>query len=199
MTRAKFQSGDALLIVDPQYDFLPGGSLAVADGDKIIPIINQWIEAAIKNHIPIIASRDWHPVNHISFKERGGPWPPHCVQNTHGAAFHRDLKLPNDVLIAEKAFDPDHDAYSAFAGVIHSNRVPLPEKLQQLQIKRLWLCGLTFDYCVHFTAMDARQAGYKVMIILPACKAIAAATEQKSFEDLVAAGVVMELDSSPYK
>lgn len=196
--KTKFQKKDVLLIVDPQYDFFPGGSLAVADGDKIIPVLNQWLKAAQEAQIPVIVSRDWHPAHHISFQEQGGPWPPHCVQHTHGAQFHRELQLSDSIIIAEKAFDPNKDAYSAFEGVTHDDKIPLSEKIQTLKANRIWMGGLAFDYCVHYTALDARKLGYAVTVILPACKAIARGTEQKSFQDMVNAGVIMELDSSPY-
>src|SRR5215471_21185819 len=99
--------GDALLIVDVQNDFCPGGALAVREGDKIVPILNQWIVEANEKGVPIFASRDWHPRSHISFKERGGPWPPHCVKGTPGAAFHPGLWLPSNVEVLSKGYDPD--------------------------------------------------------------------------------------------
>lgn len=193
----KLQLGDALLIVDLQYDFLPGGSLAVPDGDKIIPIINKWVEAAERQQIPVIFSRDWHPKNHISFKERGGPWPVHCVQNTTGAELHADIKVPQNAVIVDKAFDPDKDAYSAMQGVTDTDKIPLPDLLKKLKIKRLVIAGLAFDYCVHFTALDARKMDYEVLVVLPACKAISEKTEQQSFQEMANAGVKLELDSSP--
>lgn len=193
----KLKSGDALLIVDVQYDFLPGGSLAIEDGDKIIPVVNKWIEAAEKAHIPVILSRDWHPPHHISFKEQGGPWPVHCVQNTPGAKLHADLKIPRDAIIVDKAFEVDKDAYSAMEGVTDKDKIPLPELLKKLNIKRIVIGGLAFDYCVHFSALDARKLGFDTTVILPACKAISEKTEQKSFQEMADAGVVLELDSEP--
>src|ERR1043166_10328535 len=103
--------GDALLIVDVQNDFCPGGALAVPAGDEIVPILNRWIAEAEAAHVPVFASRDWHPANHISFKPRGGPWPPHCIQNTPGSQFHPALKLPPDVRIISKAETSDVDSY----------------------------------------------------------------------------------------
>lgn len=196
--KSKFKTGDALLIVDIQYDFLPGGALAVADGDKILPVVNAWIVEAEKQHIPIIASRDWHPINHISFKERGGPWPPHCIQHTEGAKFHQDLKLPTHTIIVSKAFAADKDDYSAMVGVLDKDGTPLTEKLKALKIKRLWIVGLAFDYCVHYSALDARKLGYEVAVVLAGCRAIAAETEQRSFKEMADAGVKLELDSQPF-
>src|SRR5438034_440573 len=97
------ENGDALLIVDVQNDFCPGGALAVREGDQVVPVLNEWIEKAKRQTIPVYASRDWHPAGHISFKERGGPWSPHCVQGTPGAAFHPALKLPSNAQIISKA------------------------------------------------------------------------------------------------
>src|SRR5438874_13818264 len=93
------KTGDALLIVDVQNDFCPGGALAVPEGDAVVPILNRWIAEAEGTGVPVFASRDWHPPNHISFKERGGPWPPHCVQGTEGGALQQGLKLPRHALI----------------------------------------------------------------------------------------------------
>ena len=196
--KSKFKAGDALLIVDVQYDFLPGGALAVADGDKILPVVNAWIAEAEKHHIPIIASRDWHPTNHISFGFRGGPWPPHCIQNSKGAQFHHDLKLPSNSIIVNKAFNPDKDAYSAMEAVLDKGGMSLPDKLKALNVKRIWIVGLAFDYCVYHSALDARKLGYDVAVVLAGCRAIAPETEQRSFKEMADAGVKLELDSQPH-
>src|ERR1041385_8482774 len=98
---------DALIVVDVQNDFCPGGALAVAGGDEVIPVLNAWIKAAKGAGAIIVASRDWHPANHVSFYERGGPWPKHCVQNTRGAKFHPLLKLPPAARVISKGTAPD--------------------------------------------------------------------------------------------
>src|SRR5215471_2821532 len=136
------QPGDALLIVDVQNDFCPGGALPVPEGNAVVPVLNQWIAEAEARRAPVFASRDWHPKNHISFKQRGGPWPPHCVQGTPGAAFHPDLKLPQNVEIISKAENPDKDSYSAFGGT------DLAARLKREGVHRVWIGGLTQDYCV---------------------------------------------------
>jgi len=153
---------DALLITDIQIDFLPGGALPVADGDEIIPVINTYIDhfEAAKAHI--IASRDWHPPNHISFNTQGGPWPPHCVQNTAGAKFSPNLKLPNHTIVISKATDPKREAYSAFDGTNLSN------ELRRLGVRRVFVCGLATDYCVVNTVLDARKLGFEAVVLMDA-------------------------------
>ena len=110
----RLRDGDALLVVDVQNDFTPGGALGVPDGDAVIPVLNEWIAAAREANVPIYASRDWHPADHVSFESRGGPWPAHCVQDTPGAQFHSDLDLKEDVIVLSKGDHPDLEAYSAF-------------------------------------------------------------------------------------
>ncbi len=104
---------DALVIVDVQNDFCPGGSLAVDEGHEIVPVINRWIRAAVQQGARIVATRDWHPPDHASFHAGGGPWPQHCVQGSEGAAFHADLELPDDVHIVSKGTHRDDASYSA--------------------------------------------------------------------------------------
>ena len=160
------KSGDALLIVDVQNDFCPGGALAVADGDAVVPTLNRWVAEAETSGVPVFASRDWHPANHVSFKERGGPWPPHCIEGTWGAAFHPDLRLPRNVQIISKAMDPDADSYSAFGGT------DLAGRLRRAQVKTVWIGGLAQDYCVRATALDAIREGFEVHVITDATRAV---------------------------
>ncbi len=169
---AAFNPGDLLLIVDPQIDFMPQGALAVPHGDRIIPVVNEWIKAAQKAHIPIAISRDWHPTNHISFQPQGGPWPVHCVRDTPGAAFHPDLLIPPNTIIIDKAILANQEAYSAFEGIIHDTGMAMPEKLRQLGIQRVWIAGLTLDYCVYHSAESAHQLGFEFNVILDGCRAI---------------------------
>ncbi len=158
----KLNNKDALLITDIQIDFLPGGTLPVEGGDKIIPVINEYINHFVSSKAHVIASRDWHPRNHISFKEQGGPWPPHCIADTEGAKFSPYLKLPSRTLIISKATDPHHEAYSAFDGT------NLEENLGKLGVTRLFVVGLATDYCVVNTVLDARQLGFEVVVLMDA-------------------------------
>jgi nicotinamidase/pyrazinamidase len=158
--------GDALVVVDMQYDFLPGGSLGVPDGDQVIGPINRLIELFSQRGLPVYASRDWHPDNHCSFAARGGPWPPHCVANTRGAAFSDELRLPADAVVVSKADSADVDAYSAFNGT------GLAGQLRERGVRRVVVCGLATDYCVLNTALDARINGFEVLIVPDAMRAV---------------------------
>ena len=157
--------GDALLIVDAQNDFLPGGSLAVPRGDDVIPVLNRYSAAFRQHHLPIFASRDWHPSNHCSFTEQGGPWPPHCVAETNGAQFASSLDLSEAVIIS-KATEPESDAYSAF------ENTDLDQRLKQANIKRLFVGGLATDYCVLNSVRDAVRLNYSVILLEDAIRAV---------------------------
>lgn len=160
------RSGDALIIVDVQNDFLPGGALAVPDGGAVIPVLNAYIGAARKNGVPVFASRDWHPADHCSFKAQGGIWPPHCVAGTAGAAFAPTLELPAKVEVVSKAQSRDRDAYSAFEGT------GLAETLRGAGIQRLLIGGLATDYCVLNTVRDAIRSGFEVLLLADAIRAV---------------------------
>ena len=162
----KLGRGGALLLVDIQRDFCAGGALAVPDGDAVVRVVNRWIEQARSEGVPVIASRDWHPTGHVSFEERGGPWPPHCVRDTPGAAFHPDLRLPADAIIVSKGTEPDRDAYSAFDGT------DLAERLRAERVARLWVGGLALDYCVRATVLDALAMGFEVHLIREATRSV---------------------------
>ena len=144
-----------LVVVDIQKDFCPGGALPVSEGDKIVPILNKYIEKFRKAGSPIIFTRDWHPPDHSSFTSQGGPWPPHCVQDSDGAKFHKDLIVPPEGQIVSKA-DKKDEAYSFFQGT------NLARELQRRGIKRILVGGLATDYCVKETVLDALKEGFEV-------------------------------------
>lgn len=160
------QAGDALLVVDVQNDFLPGGSLAVRHGDDVIAPLNGYGEIFHRRGLPIFASRDWHPANHISFTAQGGPWPPHCVAHTHGAEFPADLCLPPATEIISKATRIDRDAYSAF------QETRLVEALHEREIVRLFIGGLATDYCIRATVEDALGNGFGVVLLGDAVRGV---------------------------
>lgn len=161
-----FGDGDALLIVDMQKDFCPGGALAVEEGDRVVPAINAWLAEAKAQRIPVFASRDWHPRDHVSFVHAGGEWPPHCIQDTDGARFHPELKLPAETIVVTKGVRFDRDQNSAFADT------GLAVYLKRRGIQRLFVCGLALDVCVLATVLDAGQAGFAVVLINPATRAV---------------------------
>ena len=160
----KVRQGDALLIVDVQNDFLPGGSLAVPHGDEVVPLLNRYLRAF--QNLPVYATRDWHPERHCSFRAQGGPWPPHCVAGTHGAEFSVALQLPPAAAIISKAATPEQDAYSGFQGT------GLNAQLRAANIRRLFIGGLATDYCVLNTVRDALKLGYEVFLLADAIRAV---------------------------
>ncbi|MFZ3125474.1 MAG: nicotinamidase [Acidovorax sp.] len=159
-------AGDALLIVDLQSDFLPGGSLAVPRGDEIIPVLNGYLAAFQQAGLPVLATRDWHPSDHCSFRPQGGPWPPHCVAGSAGAQFASGLKLPVDVIVISKATDRQRDAYSGFEGT------ELDHLLREAGVSRLFIGGLATDYCVLHTVRDALKLGYQTLLLQDAVRAV---------------------------
>lgn len=158
--------GDALLIVDLQNDFLPGGSLGVPQGDLVIDPINRLIALYGSRGLPVYASRDWHPLEHCSFAAQGGPWPPHCVADTPGAAFSQLLSLPPDAIVISKAATAQEDAYSAFNGT------GLARSMLADGIKRVTVCGLATDYCVLNTVLDGIDAGFEILLALEGTRAV---------------------------
>ena len=159
--------GDALVVVDVQNDFLPGGSLAVPHGDDVIPALNRYLAAFVRRELPIFATRDWHPPNHCSFQPYGGPWPPHCVAGSDGAAFAAALDLPaSSTLITLKGTQPEKDAYSAFDGT------DLDARLRGQGVARLFVGGLATDYCILYTVKDGLKAGYTVILLQDAIRAV---------------------------
>lgn len=157
---------DALLLVDVQNDFLPGGALAVPDGDQVVPVLNAYIARFAAKKLPIFATRDWHPPDHCSFRPQGGPWPPHCIAGSQGAQFSPALKLPAEVKIISKATAKEREAYSGFDGT------DLASQLKALNVKRLFIGGLATDYCVLNTVKDALRLGFEVYLLRDAVRAV---------------------------
>lgn len=160
------KKGDALLIVDVQKDFCPGGALPIAEGNAVVSVLNRWIAEAVAKDVPIYASRDWHPARHISFKERRGPWPPHCIQDSDGAGFHPDLELPDSAVKITKGVRFDQDQNSAF------DQTGLADLLREDGVRRLWIGGLAEDVCVLATVLDGLKAGFEVVVIQAATRPV---------------------------
>jgi nicotinamidase/pyrazinamidase len=146
---------DALIIVDVQNDFCPGGALAVPGGDEVVPVINRLLEHDWLS----VATMDWHPAEHSSFEPHGGPWPPHCVQGTAGAELHPQLDATKIQLVITKGSHPEQEAYSGFHGT------ELAKILRDKGVKRVVVCGIATDYCVRATAHDAIQEGFEVLVL----------------------------------
>lgn len=160
------QTGDALIIVDVQNDFLPGGNLPVPGGDQLVPVLNRYIQSFTDRNLPIYATRDWHPDDHCSFVEQGGTWPNHCVARTRGAEFASGLVLPADATVISKATSSDKDAYSGLEGT------DLKQQLTAKHIRRLCVGGLATDVCVLNTVKDALAADFRVYLLRDAVRAV---------------------------
>jgi nicotinamidase/pyrazinamidase len=191
-----------LIVVDVQNDFIPGGALAVPGGDEVVPVINR-VAARFEN---VVLTQDWHPKGHASFASSHpgkkpfetialayGPqvlWPDHCVQGTSGAAFHEDLAIPHAQLIVRKGHHRGIDSYSAFLEADRKTPTGLAGYLRERGLRRLYVCGLATDFCVAWTALDARAAGFETTVIEDACRAIdLEGSLEKAWRDMAAAGV----------
>jgi len=186
MSAIHLDQADALLIIDLQVDFLPGGALGVASGHEVLAPINHLIELFREQGLPIVASRDWHPMDHCSFATQGGPWPPHCVADTPGAAFTAELALPDDAIVVSKADTAASDAYSAFVGT------GLAAQLRARGVGRVTVCGLATDYCVLNTVSDALEEGFDAIIVPEAMRAVDAkpGDGRRAMDRMVARGAV---------
>ena len=162
----KLHRGDALIVVDVQRDFLPGGRLAVPRGDRVLGPINRCIETFVRSGWPVFACRDWHPAEHCSFRAQGGPWPQHCVAGSEGAKFADALRLPADAGIVSKATRAAGEAYSAFGGT------DLGRRLAAAGVTRLFVAGLATDYCVLHTVLDALRQGLQAVVVRDAIAAV---------------------------
>ena len=161
----------ALLIVDVQNDFCPGGALAVADGDQVVPVLNRLAVWAAARGLPVYASRDWHPADSTHFAGNGGPWPTHCVAGSAGARLHPNLALPSRAMIVTKGTGRDEDGYSAFDGQV-AGRGPLLDDLRARGVDHLIVGGLATDYCVRASVLDARRHGLGVTVVEDGVRAV---------------------------
>ena len=192
----------SLIVVDVQNDFLPGGSLAVPEGDKIVPVINSILEQFTPENI--IFTQDWHPADHGSFAsnhEGGQPftlgeldgrpqmlWPDHCVQGTEGANLSADLDVPEDASIVTKGLSPKYDSYSGFRDD-GGDATEMEELLTDRGSYMVYVCGLATDYCVKATALDAVSQGHNVKVIIDACRGVTPGTTEEAIKEMEAAGV----------
>ncbi|MGY8526862.1 bifunctional nicotinamidase/pyrazinamidase [Paracidovorax citrulli] len=198
----RYGGQDCLLVIDVQNDFMPGGALAVPHGDEVVPVINRL--AAQFDHV--VLTQDWHPDDHVSFAAShagAAPfqtatlhygeqvlWPSHCVQDQHGAALHAQLDVPHARLLLRKGHDRAVDSYSAFVEADRKTRTGLAGYLREHGVRRVFCVGLATDYCVAWSALDARAAGFEAAVIEDACRAIdLQGSLQAAWERLAAAGV----------
>lgn len=161
----------ALLIVDVQLDFCPGGALPVADGDAVVPVLNRYISLFWKRGSTIFASRDWHPAQSVHFKENGGSWPVHCLHDSPGAQFHPKLLLPQGTIVISKGLTRWDEGYSALEGVTE-NGTPLPMLLRHMGMDRLYVGGLATDYCVKESVLEGLREGFAVTLLADAVRAV---------------------------
>ncbi len=165
--RSEDTAGTAILVVDVQLDFCPGGALAVPDGDRVVPVLNQVLCASYARRLTVYASRDWHPPGSSHFLPGGGAWPVHCVAGSPGARFHPDLRLPDGTLIVSKGIDANSDGYSAFEGCL-ADGTTLADDLRRRGITNLVTGGLATDYCVRHSVLDAIRKGWRVTLVTDA-------------------------------
>ena len=196
------QADEVLLVIDVQNDFMPGGALAVAQGDEVVPVINR----LARGFSHVVLTQDWHPASHVSFAANHAGrspfemltlpygeqvlWPTHCVQDTPGAALHQDLDVPHARAVIRKGLHAGVDSYSAFLEADRKTPTGLAGYLREVGVKRVWCCGLATDYCVAWSALDARAAGFEVALIEDASRAIDLnGSLDAAWRDLHAAGV----------
>jgi nicotinamidase/pyrazinamidase len=189
------QAKDALIIVDVQNDFCPGGALAVSGGDEVIPVLNRVIARFSDAGLPIFATRDWHPEKTSHFSAYGGLWPVHCVQGTRGAEFHANLELENDIIVVSKGMAPAEDSYSGFQASDPSG-ARLTELLRRKAVERIVVGGLATDYCVKHTVLDGLKEGFKVLLLADAIRAVNLKPHdgKLAIAEMVSAGAVNIVD-----
>lgn len=182
----ELHEGDALIVVDVQRDFCSGGSLAVPGGDEVVGPLNRWVEGAARAGVPIYASRDWHPRGHLSFRENGGRWPPHCVQDTPGAGFHPGLHLPPSTRVVTKGVRFDKDQNSAF------DETGLAAELRRRGVGRVVVGGLAEDVCVRATVIDALREGFEAVLLLSCTRPVEAEDGERALAEMRGAGARIE-------
>lgn len=192
----------ALLLIDLQNDFMPGGALAVNEGDQTVAVANKLIESG--KFVKVICTQDWHPANHSSFKSNdpeNGIWPDHCVQDTEGAKFHKDLKLDKVDKVFPKGTNVEVDSYSGFFDNEKKGDTGLNQYLKDNEIEEVLVLGLATDYCVKFTVLDALELGYKVMVILDGCRGVnlAPGDDLKAFEEMIEKGARIRYSSELFR
>jgi nicotinamidase/pyrazinamidase len=198
----KIDDASALLVIDVQNCFLPGGSLAVKDGDQVVPVINK----LAKGFANVVMTQDWHTVGHVSFASTHSGkkpfetidlpygkqvlWPDHCVQGTDGASLSKDLSIPQAELVIRKGYHKDVDSYSAFTEADGKTTTGLAAYLKARKLQKLFIAGLATDFCVAWTATDARKAGFEAYVIEDACRGIdTQGSLAKAWADMAKAGV----------
>lgn len=186
----------ALIVVDVQNDFCPGGALAVKDGDAVVPVLNEWIRRFAAAGRPVVYTQDWHPADHCSFKEQGGIWPVHCVQGSPGADFHKDLVVQG--VVFRKAFSRDKEGYSGFDGRLSGGgdleaQPDLASWLKERGVRKVYVGGLATDYCVRATVLDALRHGFEAVLIRNGSRAVnvSPGDEEKAVAEMQAAGAAV--------
>ena len=183
----------ALLIVDVQNDFCPGGALPVPHGDRVVPVLNRYVSDAVEHGMPVYASRDWHPAVTRHFNAYGGEWSPHCVQNTEGGRFHADLQLPSSAIVVSKGQDPDKPGYSALEGYTDDGKTLLAD-LRARHVDHLYVGGLATDYCVRATAIEAMAKGFSTIVLIDAVRAVDVEPRDgtNALQDMAEAGAALQ-------
>jgi nicotinamidase/pyrazinamidase len=183
------QGSDALVIIDVQNDFCPGGALPVANGDRVVPVLNEYIKKFAQEKLAIFATRDWHPEKTSHFKAFGGLWPPHCIQGTKGAEFRPDLALPQETVVVSGGTAPDEEGYSGFDGKDQKG-VGLADLLRAFGVERIFVGGLATDYCVKHTVLDGLKNGFKVVLLEDAVRGVNLKPDDsaRAIEEMLRAG-----------
>jgi nicotinamidase/pyrazinamidase len=190
----------ALVIVDVQNDFCPGGALGVQDGDRVVPVLNRYIDKFAEAGMPILVTRDWHPPRTTHFNTAGGLWPPHCVRGSKGAEFHPALKISSDTVVLSKGMAVDEDSYSGFDSV-DARGVVLKNVLRQSGIERIYVGGLATDYCVKETVLDGLREGFQVVLLQDAVRGVNLQPEDsdQAIDAMIRGGVTIESEVDSFR